>query len=289
MRSSPRTDSTIPARPRGSPHHGATAPATLLTFLAVVASGCGPTDVDRASAPDELHTRFAEEYITTDDGVRLYARIGIEWDLRDLEAVRSHFGIGRVSLVGWSYLGAVVALYAAERPERVRRVVQIGPMAPRDETARIPDERGSPPDSADLALLARLEREGLPETDPLAYCREYTMLRLVRPMMGRPEAATRSRMDPCTYWNEWPDQLFRTIRHLLREDWDYTEEARRVEAPVLTVHGTDDPNAAVEGGREWASLLPDARLLEIEGVGHAPWLEAPEEFFGEVDAFLRGG
>lgn len=338
MRSSPRTDSTIPARPRGSPHHGATAPATLLTFLAVVASGCGPTDVDRASAPDELHTRFAEEYVTTDDGVRLYARIvgvgpdtvlipaavylardltrlapgrtlifydprgrggseyvrdttriGIEWDLRDLEAVRSHFGIGRVSLVGWSYLGAVVALYAAERPERVRRVVQIGPMAPRDETARIPDERGSPPDSADLALLARLEREGLPETDPLAYCREYTMLRLVRPMMGRPEAATRSRMDPCTYWNEWPDQLFRTIRHLLRDDWDYTEEARRVEAPVLTVHGTDDPNAAVEGGREWASLLPDARLLEIEGVGHAPWLEAPEEFFGEVDAFLRGG
>jgi pimeloyl-ACP methyl ester carboxylesterase len=112
---------------------------------------------------------------------------------------------------------------------------------------------------------------------------------MIRPMMGRPQAASRALLDPCIYWNEWPDQLFRTAGWVIPRDWDYSERARRVRAPVLIVHGTEDPNAPVEGGRAWAELLPNARLLEIEGVGHAPWLEAPDEFFPQVDGFLRGG
>lgn len=309
---------------------------TVLTLLlpALISSCGGQPEMQE----DSVEARFAEAYATTEDGLRLYARIvgqgpdtvlvplavylardaaplapgrtliffdprgrggsdyvrdttriGIERELRDIEAVRSHFDVHQMSLIGWSYQGAVVALYAAAYPGHVRRIVQIGPMAPRRETAEVPDQRGSPPESADLALLAELERAGLPEADPLAYCRHITRIRMIRPMMGRPEAAEGARMDPCTYWNEWPDQLFRTIRHLLPDDWDYRAEARRVNAPVLTIHGTDDPNAPVEGGREWASLLPQARLVELQGVGHAPWLEAPDRFFAEVDRFLSGG
>lgn len=123
----------------------------------------------------------------------------------------------------------------------------------------------------------------------MAYCREYAMRMMTRPMMGRPESAAGARADPCMYWNEWPDNLFRMIRYVLPRAWDYTARARRVSAPVLIVHGTDDPNAAVEGGRAWAELIPTARLLEIEGVGHAPWLEAPDQFFEAVDEFLGAG
>lgn len=220
--------------------------------------------------------------------VRDTTHMGIEWEIRDLESVRAHFGLRRMSLVGWSYLGAIVALYAAEYPDHVRRIVQVGPMPPRSETAGTNDQRGSPPDSADLAYLASLRRTGLPDTDPPAYCRAYLRLVMIRPMMGRPEAAARARIDPCAHWNEWPQQLGRTVRHLIPEEWDFTDRASRIAAPVLTVHGTDDPNAPVEGGREWISSIPDARLLELEGVGHAPWLEAPETFFREVDAFLAG-
>jgi pimeloyl-ACP methyl ester carboxylesterase len=116
------------------------------------------------------------------------------------------------------------------------------------------------------------------------------MMRLmIRPMMGRPEAAARAQIDPCIYWNEWPDQLALKLRHVVPAEWDFTDRARRVAAPVLIVHGTADPNAAVEGGRAWSELIPGARLVEIEGVGHGPWLEAPNEFFGALEAFLREG
>jgi len=69
--------------------------------------------------------------------------------------------------------------------------------------------------------------------------------------------------------------------------WDWRPALGRVNAPVLIVHGSADPLPPA-GGREWAAALPDARLLLLQGVGHFPYLEAPEAFFSAVDTFLRG-
>lgn len=220
------------------------------------------------------------------------ARLGVNLDVADLEAVRAHFHVERASIIGWSYLGAVVALYAAEHPERVARVVQIGPAPPRTETSIVTERRGSEPAPADLARLEALRKSRKQERDPVGYCREWLKLQLLPSIMGRPEAVARTRMDPCIYWNEWPTQVFRTLGTVWPPNqpggrWDFTARAALVQAPVLIVHGTRDPSASIEGGRNWAALLPHAQMVELEGVGHAPWLEAPDRFFTEVDAFLR--
>ena len=47
----------------------------------------------------------------------------------DLEAVRKHFGLERVTLVGHSWGAGVAALYAMRYPDRVSRIVLVGPMA----------------------------------------------------------------------------------------------------------------------------------------------------------------
>jgi pimeloyl-ACP methyl ester carboxylesterase len=224
------------------------------------------------------------------DAVRDTAKLGMELEVEDLEAVRTHFRVSRMSLLGWSYHGAVSALYAARYPERVRALVMIGPMAPRPSSAAISGRRGSPPDSADLAYVSSLQQSGMPAIDPVGFCRQATLRQMLRPMMGRPDSARRALANPCIYWNEWPRQVFATIRRVIPlvagVPWDYTEQARRITAPTLIVHGRNDPNAAVEGGRDWASLIPGARIVELDEVGHAPWLEAPVEFFRVVDVFL---
>jgi pimeloyl-ACP methyl ester carboxylesterase len=46
---------------------------------------------------------------------------GIEQDVDDLDAVRGCFGADQVDLIGHSYLGLVVALYATRYPAHVRR------------------------------------------------------------------------------------------------------------------------------------------------------------------------
>ncbi len=220
-------------------------------------------------------------------------RLGVDHDVADLEAVRAYFRVPRVSVVGWSYLGAVVALYAAKYPGHVERVVQIGPVAPRTETSRIKERRGSAPSPENLAHLESLRQAGKPVQDPVGYCRDWLTLEMLPSIMGRPEAVSRSSMDPCLYWNEWPDRVFRTLGKVWPPNqpdgrWDFTPQAALVRVPVLIVHGTRDPSAPIEGGRDWAAHFAKPRLLELEGVGHLPWLEAPDRFFAEVDAFLQG-
>ena len=53
------------------------------------------------------------------------------------------------------------------------------------------------------------------------------------------------------------------------------------------IHGLEDL-IPVEGAREWATSILQARLLCIPGVGHLPHLEAPEVFFPAINRFLTG-
>ena len=66
------------------------------------------------------------------------------------------------------------------------------------------------------------------------------------------------------------------------------EDTAKVKAPVLIVHGTKDRSAPYGGGREWALMLPDARLVTVEDSAHAPWIEAPALVFDSLKIFLDG-
>jgi pimeloyl-ACP methyl ester carboxylesterase len=69
----------------------------------------------------------------------------------------------------------------------------------------------------------------------------------------------------------------RLIDYALESDW--TLDAERIECPVRIVWGTADqllpwPAAAARFRDDW---LPNADWVELEGVGHAPQLDAPLE------------
>src|SRR5262249_36993046 len=51
---------------------------------------------------------------------------GIHHDAEDFDAIRRHFGLERVDLIGHSYMGVTVAVYAMRYPMHVGRVVQLG-------------------------------------------------------------------------------------------------------------------------------------------------------------------
>src|ERR1700744_4196224 len=42
-----------------------------------------------------------------------------------------------------------------------------------------------------------------------------------------------------------------------------------VKAPTLVIHGTVDPLVRPEGGKDTAASIPGAKLLMVEGMGHA--------------------
>ncbi len=59
--------------------------------------------------------------------------------------------------------------------------------------------------------------------------------------------------------------------------------------PTLVIHGDEDRMLPVANGRLIASLVPDARLEVLEGVGHMFWWEQPERSAELVRAHALAG
>jgi proline iminopeptidase len=222
-----------------------------------------------------------------DDG----AALNVMEDVRDLEAIRAHFDADRFTPIGFSYLGVMVALYAAEHPDRVERLVQIGP-APRDFNTEFPvnetaGEDTLPPEALAARDAARQARQvvGASQQDLCRSERRFSEYVLV----GNP--ANRGRlMDPCRYENEWPGNLSRHFSFHFADIQTRSFPASMfasLDLPTLVIHGTLDRNAPYGAGREWARTLPNARLITVRGGAHAVWADDPS-VIDSIDSFLDG-
>jgi proline iminopeptidase len=212
---------------------------------------------------------------------------GVHNDVDDLDKVRQHFEADQIDAIGHSYAGVIVVLYALRHPAQIRRLVAIGTMGPR------PSVQYEPPLSyrdavmqSVFARLGELESQRQSLTAPEFCERFWTVLREI--YVTDPADAVRIQWSRCDLQNElafrayWTRHLLPSLNAVALTD----EEMRSITVPALLVHGTKDRSAPLGGARDWASGLPNARLVEVENAGHAPWIEAPELVFGALRAFL---
>jgi len=66
------------------------------------------------------------------------------------------------------------------------------------------------------------------------------------------------------------------------------ERLRMVKAPTLVIHGTVDPLVHLEGGKETAASIPGAKLLMIEGMGHALPIRMWPQVIDAIDKHAHG-
>src|SRR5437870_76869 len=74
----------------------------------------------------DLRHRGRSDFVN--DGSKL--KRGIQQDVDDLDSVRRHFGLTQLNLIGHSYSGMTVILYAMKYPSHVNRIVQISAIPP---------------------------------------------------------------------------------------------------------------------------------------------------------------
>lgn len=222
------------------------------------------------------------------------AKITIQKDVDDLEAIRSHFGAEKVALIGESYLGMMVVLYATQHPEHVSRIVQIGPVSRRFGTKYpaqyMASDSDQVPDPEEMKKLEEREKSGYAKEHPKEFCEQDWKVERTG-LVGNPADGAKAGDGYCEFPNEWPTHLEKhfdasiaSIRNLDISDADLA----KVSMPVLTIHGTKDRNAPFGGGREWAATLKDARLLTVAGAAHFPWLDNPTLVFTSIETFLQG-
>ena len=172
---------------------------------------------------------------------------------RDTVGLMDALGIGFAHVVGVSMGGMIAQIVAAEHPERVKSLTSImsspAPVMPRTKVLR--------------ALL-----KPPPRDKEQAIRRMSAFFRLVGGSGYPPtDAELRAKVDRSVNCSFRPDSF---ARHLVAIQTGPSRLAmlRRVRAPTLVLHGSDDPLVPVVGGKMTAAAIPGARLRIVPGMGH---------------------
>ena len=182
-------------------------------------------------------------------------------------------GMRRVTLVGHSAGGQVVAQVALRAPERVERLVLIGAAG----------MRRYPPFTPWLAqkllqpwILARtLDRLAMPMLDRVFVARNAYTRKFVKDQLDRPIHPTIDEMAK-VFHDLASDLVAPTI----------LENAHRFTMPVLVVWGEKDRLIPQESAGEVAAKLPRVIMKVIPGCGHLPMIECPDEVVRTLDDFF---
>ena len=173
-------------------------------------------------------------------------------------------GLGRVDVVGTSLGGWLAAEIATKVPERIGRLVLVGPvgvkLGPADKLD-IPDIFAMAQDKVMRLVFHDVEKGKLDTanmTDEqltvIARNRETTALLTWEPWMHNPK-----------------------LRHRLH----------RIASPTLFIRGASDGLVSTDYVDGYAKLIRNAQVTSIAAAGHAPQLEQPEEFARALIAFLE--
>ncbi|HEX2205405.1 MAG TPA: alpha/beta hydrolase [Longimicrobium sp.] len=216
------------------------------------------------------------------------AFVGVDRQVADLEAVRAHFGLEKMSLVGHSWGALLAGLYARQHADRLERLVLLNP-APvsaaywAEFDATIAARAGDAANARMMALIGRW----IDGTADRAACEEYLTLRFATYFTDPAKVGALRGA-----WCDVPEEVARVLLpvHLTimatLGDFDLRGTLGHVAAPTLVVHGTGDA-VPFASSRDYADAIPGARLLVLDGVGHFPWMEDPVPFFTAVNQFLR--
>ena len=189
------------------------------------------------------------------------------WQLgRDARGLIEGLGVGPVHLVGVSMGGGISQLIALRHPELVRTLTLAdtsavggidadlpGPSESLNESFANPpaDPDWSDPDSyADWVIAGQRPYVGSIGLD------EPRVRAIARQIHARSH-------DPAAANNHWI-----VVSGDEEEDESKPLDVRRITAPTLVLHGTDDPLFPLPHGRALAEAIPGATFVEMPGVGH---------------------
>ncbi|MFN2425418.1 MAG: alpha/beta fold hydrolase [Candidatus Binatia bacterium] len=176
-----------------------------------------------------------------------------------LHAFVSALDLGRIHLGGSSMGGQIALMYAAAYPTDVRSLWLLSPggagSAPSSELVRIIEENGR------NSLMARDERE-FGEVFEFAMSDPPWVPRAILDVMAR------DRMRNFAL----EEKIFEQVRG------DFVEErVRGLATPSLIVWGREDRAIHVGAAEVLHALMPRSRVIIMDGIGHLPMIEAPED------------
>jgi pimeloyl-ACP methyl ester carboxylesterase len=219
---------------------------------------------------------FARVILLDKRGTGLSDRVSdmpdLETRMDDVRAVLDAVGSERAALFGYSEGGVMCALFAATYPQRTSALIMHASYA---RLTRQPDYPWGPTDAERQVFLDAAVRDwgGPIGIDTRA------------PSMAHDERFRQ--------W--WARQLrlsvspaaFETLSRM-NAQIDIRQVLPAIRVPTLLLHSVNDQTLPIGGSRYMAERIPGAKLVELSGADHIPWLADAEAVVEEVEEFLTG-
>ena len=179
-----------------------------------------------------------------------------------------------LTILGWSMGGAIALHWAASQPGRIAQLALVC-------TTPSFVVRDGWPHAMTAATLAKFG-------DELTVAYKLTLQRFLTLQVQGSEQGrvtlARLRHELFARGDPSPAALAESLALLARID--LRDEVRAVRARCLVVTGNRDTLAPAAAGAWLANALPDARLVEIDGAAHAPFLSHRDLFLAALADFI---
>lgn len=201
-------------------------------------------------------------------------------------------GVDRAAVVGHSMGGMLATRFALMHPERTERLALVNPIGLEDWQRAVPylpvdgwtaEELAKEPAGVKTYMQAAyFGGEWRPAYDPLLEIQQGWIAGPDWPRLARVSALTYDMIFTQPVVHAFGDLDVPTL--LVIGQRDRTALRRNAAPPAVRDTLGDYPRL----GRRAAAAIPDAQLVEMDDVGHAPQVEAFDAYIGALTAFLTG-
>jgi pimeloyl-ACP methyl ester carboxylesterase len=176
---------------------------------------------------------------------------------KDTVGLMDTLGIQSAHLVGASMGGMIAQEVAISFPQRVRSLTSI--------MSTTGNPKMPPPTREAMALMTRP-----PVTTREAFLERFAMTWKILRVGSFPEDEARdpARAERIFERGLNPEGSARQLRAILASG-SRKQRLASVTAPTLVIHGTVDPLVRPAAGKDTAASIPGAKLMMVEGMGHA--------------------
>jgi proline iminopeptidase len=271
-----------PGFPFSEPLAGLSPLADRYSFIYYDQRGCG-----KSTRPfDKFSSSNFYKNATT-----LEKKLGLGAQLADIERIRQILKEDKLTLVGHSFGAFLAALYAAEFPEHVKRLVLIAPanvlLRPSPDgdlfteiSKLLPENMKSDYAEFQKRYFDFNEIFALSEDDLIKMNAEFGKF-YVAALNGK--GITLPKMPNNSKGGGW---MVTGMYFSMGKKCDYRDALKNVKAPVLVIHGEKDlqPESV---GMMYVHAFHNAQLKVISNASHFPFVEQPQEFAQVVDNFFK--
>jgi pimeloyl-ACP methyl ester carboxylesterase len=207
----------------------------------------------------------------------------------EIEAVMDAVGFDEAVVFGMSEGGPACAVFAAKRPERTKALILYGsyPWIPVG-----PDDFDHDPAELHARFMKEVvDEKYMPTVSQIARMQAMTRAAFTSWGTGEtvkamfPSARSMRQLGMFERMCASPGMVRAAVSSVLQ--LDVRSLLSSITAPTLVIHARNDP-MPVQFGHYLADHIPRAKMLEVEGMDHAPWVTEPDRVLTAIEEFLTG-